>query len=177
MEQTAIAFIARVYKCDEQAARELYNALTKEAWAVFACTMLAGKLSDEGMENNLPNLVSAINGAQRGLQKAGLEEAANLLDDNKEELTVVLPLLPTASHHEIYECIMGVLGNDPDYDYIARDEEVLGVYDCLSSETKLKDSDPNYDFIYLKIVSVTPVEASQSVYHRDSIRVVLEEQL
>lgn len=78
-EQTVIAFIARVYKCDEQAAKELYNTLTKEAWAVFACTMLAGKLADEGMTNNLPNLVSAINGAQRGLEKAGLEDAANLL--------------------------------------------------------------------------------------------------
>lgn len=79
MEQTAIQFIARVYKCDEQAASELFAALTKEAWAVFACTMLAGKLRDEGLENNLLYLVSAIDGAGRGLAKAGLEDAANLL--------------------------------------------------------------------------------------------------
>jgi len=78
-QQIAISFIARVYKCDEQAAKELYNTLTKEAWAVFACTMLAGKLSDAGMTNNLPNLVAAIEGAQRGLEKAGLEDASNLL--------------------------------------------------------------------------------------------------
>ncbi|MFM7011762.1 MAG: hypothetical protein ACKO0Z_20935 [Betaproteobacteria bacterium] len=177
MEQTAIQFIARVYKCDEQAARELFAALTKEAWAVFACTMLAGKLADEGMENNLPNLVAAIEGAQRGLEKAGLKDAAALLCTNeKEELTVVLPLHTTASHHEIYERIMSVLGNDPDYDYIACHEEVRGVYDCLSSETKLDESDPNYEFIWLKIVSVEPVPASHSVYNRDSIRVVLKEQ-